>query len=666
MGNCGTRNRPNLAEGDCLRPDLGDNYRYGVLPLRSMTPAPCPTLHTNRPNIACLATQRMRTTLAGALLASLVGPTVLADAIVTYTQNFDTLPTSSTSVGNTGAINLQAPITQISATNATWQATRISGTNTTAMPFNVGTGSGNTGGLYSYATSGSSDRSLGLFASGTTVPAAGLALVNTSTFIVTSVNISFTSEQWRSPNTGGVVNTTSFAYGFSSNTAITDANFLSSSAMVSNPAGDLISGAATTSAVFGAPAEVSNKAFTISNVLWKPGDTLYIRWRDTDNTGADAGLAIDDLTVVGSSDGDADGDGFADPVDNCPEAYNPTQIDCDGDGVGDACAFLQGATDLNSNGVPDPCDYAGGDIDLSGNVDSGDVALALLDFGPCAGCASDIDGSGDTDAGDIALILLSYGEVPYSSPYRFRFTVPVDSLIPDMAGSRGVVSNWANVSFSNWYSTSTRNTYGSWGPRCKGMSVPTTDILAWPLDLRRQRLFAFAQRYIGLRYQHHHLPEWDPPADWPWDPACTPAITPGADCSNFTGWIYNWCYGIQVDTDIDVQAVETSIPLTGGGTVTVERISKPSGGFNALVAALQPGDLCFVYSSSSSSTIVHVYMWLGTVGTGPSAQPLVLDATSSEPNNFYGARIPCGVQIRPFTSDSWYYTRFSHAHRLLK
>ena len=153
-----------------------------------MTPAPCPTLHTNRRNIACLATPRMRTTLAGALLTSLVGPTVLADAIVTYTQNFDTLPTSSTSVGNTGAINLQAPITQISATNATWQATRISGTNTTAVPFNVGTGSGNTGGLYSYATSGSSDRSLGLFASGTTVPAAGLALVNTGTAIVNSVN----------------------------------------------------------------------------------------------------------------------------------------------------------------------------------------------------------------------------------------------------------------------------------------------------------------------------------------------------------------------------------------------------------------------------------------------------------------------------------------------
>ena len=35
-------------------------------------------------------------------------PVAMADAILTYSQNFDTLPTSSTSVASTGAINLQA------------------------------------------------------------------------------------------------------------------------------------------------------------------------------------------------------------------------------------------------------------------------------------------------------------------------------------------------------------------------------------------------------------------------------------------------------------------------------------------------------------------------------------------------------------------------------
>ena len=50
-----------------------------------------------------------------------------------------------------------------------------------------------------------------------------------------------------------------------------------------------------------------------------------------------------------------------------------------------------------------------GDLDLSGEVDQGDVAFALLDYGPCPGCPSDLDGTGDVDFGDIALILLSAG-----------------------------------------------------------------------------------------------------------------------------------------------------------------------------------------------------------------------------------------------------------------
>lgn len=50
-----------------------------------------------------------------------------------------------------------------------------------------------------------------------------------------------------------------------------------------------------------------------------------------------------------------------------------------------------------------------GDIDGSFEVDNGDVAFALLDYGPCPGCPSDLDGTGEVDFGDVALILLSVG-----------------------------------------------------------------------------------------------------------------------------------------------------------------------------------------------------------------------------------------------------------------
>ena len=37
--------------------------------------------------------------------------------------------------------------------------------------------------------------------------------------------------------------------------------------------------------------------------------------------------------------GDADGDGIADDVDNCPAVFNPLQEDIDGDGIGDSCEY---------------------------------------------------------------------------------------------------------------------------------------------------------------------------------------------------------------------------------------------------------------------------------------------------------------------------------------
>ena len=224
-----------------------------------------------------------------------------AALIPMYSQNFDSLPTATTSVANTGAINLQGQITQLASanfTNATWYAARIGGSGTTAMNFGVGNGNGNTGGLYSYAETSSSDRWLGIFSSGTAVPAVGLALVNTSGLNLTSVTISFTAGQWRSPNgPNGVVNTAYFAYGFSSNAAITSTNFLSSTAMTADSSGNIVSGARTDGANYGAAANVSAKIVTLSNVQWAANTTLFIRWQDVNDTDADAGLAINDLSI---------------------------------------------------------------------------------------------------------------------------------------------------------------------------------------------------------------------------------------------------------------------------------------------------------------------------------------------------------------------------------
>jgi hypothetical protein len=85
-------------------------------------------------------------------------------------------------------------------------------------------------------------------------------------------------------------------------------------------------------------------------------------------------------------------------------------IDCDGNTQRDGYEIGRGwVPDSNANGRQDACEVALGDIDLSGNVDFGDVALIMLDFGPCAGCHSDLDGNGVVDFGDVAMALLNFG-----------------------------------------------------------------------------------------------------------------------------------------------------------------------------------------------------------------------------------------------------------------
>jgi len=69
---------------------------------------------------------------------------------------------------------------------------------------------------------------------------------------------------------------------------------------------------------------------------------------------------------------DFDGDGIPNATDNCPNMANPTQADCDGNGVGDACEL-----DCNQNGLADVCEILSGavtDQNLNGIPDTCEVS----------------------------------------------------------------------------------------------------------------------------------------------------------------------------------------------------------------------------------------------------------------------------------------------------
>jgi hypothetical protein len=105
---------------------------------------------------------------------------------------------------------------------------------------------------------------------------------------------------------------------------------------------------------------------------------------------------------------DSDGDGIADPQDNCPATPNQDQADADGDLEGDAC-------DPASAGEGPPPRLPGwpsapGDLDGDGLPDAADLCPAVADSGQAdldrdgAGdaCDPDLDGDGVAEAADLA------------------------------------------------------------------------------------------------------------------------------------------------------------------------------------------------------------------------------------------------------------------------
>jgi hypothetical protein len=106
------------------------------------------------------------------------------------------------------------------------------------------------------------------------------------------------------------------------------------------------------------PTKVASYYFHLTD--WSVSDTICVDsiafdehtvTHFVDNIGHTYKPLFAGLQCVGDPQGDTDGDGIPDGMDNCPGAHNPDQADQDGDGTGDAC---DECTDTDSDGFGNP------------------------------------------------------------------------------------------------------------------------------------------------------------------------------------------------------------------------------------------------------------------------------------------------------------------------
>jgi len=129
-----------------------------------------------------------------------------------------------------------------------------------------------------------------------------------------------------------------------------------------------------------------------------------------------------DFQGVLGFDMDDDGDFVANFDDNCRDVANPSQLDTDGDWMGDVCD-----PDDDNDGYSDTLEialgtnpvvpnYLAGDINLDGTVNASDFARFISAFGSSRGEAryvklSDINGDSVINATDFAMFIGNFGHI---------------------------------------------------------------------------------------------------------------------------------------------------------------------------------------------------------------------------------------------------------------
>ena len=233
-----------------------------------------------------------------------------------YTQNFDSLPNpgaSSVNTANPVTINgvtysLANPYDFAFPVIASGSSGGLGisalagwyGSDGLLSRFGATDGDQTTGGQLSFGLPNSSNRALGLLATGTTGGTAfGVRFINGTAITLTRMNLQFTGEAWRQSNLPKTLQFYYFIDPSGTNTFPGAATAYLPVLNVSFPTVSADSGGVPVDGT--SPLNQTNLSVlnqTITN--WPPGAALWLVWQMTDNTGKAQGLGIDNLSFSAS------------------------------------------------------------------------------------------------------------------------------------------------------------------------------------------------------------------------------------------------------------------------------------------------------------------------------------------------------------------------------
>jgi hypothetical protein len=232
--------------------------------------------------------------LAAAMLPALAGVEPARGAVIfstggsTISQDFDSL--SATAWTN-------------DSTLPGWSLFRQPAPGTALTAIAIGDGGSNAGSMYSFGSGGSTERALGGTGSGGAYfgsPASGalagwiaVSITNDTGAEIDSFTVNYDGEQWRN---GGSTSaqTMPLEYGFGA-TFATVASWISPGASFNFTSPTTGASAAALDGNLAAN-RIAGLGGTVNGLTWAPSDTLWVRWTETNDTGNDHGLGIDNFS----------------------------------------------------------------------------------------------------------------------------------------------------------------------------------------------------------------------------------------------------------------------------------------------------------------------------------------------------------------------------------